>query len=675
MNTEEVICAVLEGLISVRRYMAVNCRQPDIDSNRLPSQLFGYWIPPYSDDQLSMDSSFIEHYLRIIGCVVKSMASSVSVPDSCIASQTLLKNFIKKCVYRPYSLNIQNSKIYVIGNGSEPNRYTTLGEMHKRIEVSYDVELMYWYQHFVVSAIMKHLFIEVAAALNRDGALIEKTAVLVQKETVHMSKDEFNVPARIIEGFKILTATNEIRNSTDEFIHRFNDYQQSLSDVELVYDNYSGETSYDSAKDELDVQKRVYKFIQLILQHLDDFKCFQRHFKVVSHEHERYYMPFMGDKQILVSNTGDTGDDTGVCDFVRNIYSAVYQILKFLKGNDSITDESDLLNSDIWDIVSSIKDYFIAVIESNTKDVDMLRMAYNIAIILVKVKARSNYIVRFFKISRILSLIMAELDGYFMKHCTSYDTKLLLINNAIFFDIFDKEFIKEFAIEYFHHIVPNFETKFDSRYNYLDVYHLYFTFVSDAPVFELYGNRVKFYWERNVQNVKTFLKFLAENIVINPYWLFAFYDIYLKFYIAVFYFEMWQVMQNTNLDNIKAGFKTLKLCLRVIDYDHFPSELRPLINDINQLYVLSIGKLSDDYLSVMTKMKTNIDQQFRKFNFIFTEKPTSQRSRRNIFLFGNDFIYLPSSEEKLRLLNNDFIVHVKNFNNHVLNLKWRNNSL
>lgn len=113
-------------------------------------------------------------------------------------------------------------------------------------------------------------------------------------------------------------------------------------------------------------------------------------------------------------------------------------------------------------------------------------------------------------------------------------------------------------------------------------------FAENSQVFYFYADCVIFYWERKLENVKPVLRYLDINVVINPFYLFVFYNIYFKLFIGAFYYERNYVLQNTDLDDIHVGLAIISRFLPIIQVKHFPIELRYFINDINHIYFYSM---------------------------------------------------------------------------------------
>lgn len=137
LDADGIVHAVLEEMIRLRRYLAVNCAQPDINTNRHPKQLFGYWTQPLGT---MWNWFYINNYLGMLHEIIdKDKPDSVTNTEMCTVQQTFLENFIEECTGRFHSLDINGTKVYVT-----PEINTTVGEIRERILMSYDVELMFW---------------------------------------------------------------------------------------------------------------------------------------------------------------------------------------------------------------------------------------------------------------------------------------------------------------------------------------------------------------------------------------------------------------------------------------------------------------------------------------------------------------------------------------------------
>lgn len=241
----------------MHRYLTINCGQPDFQ-NQNASDIYGYMTSQFDDKYDSSNPEYIETYLAVIGQMIPSIQTILEVRNSCLTEQIFLNDFINDCKNH---LDIQSTIIPIINilywdqtlhAYSETETNTTIGALSERVKMSFNAELMFWYQYSVESAIMTHLFTEIMEAIQSDSKLEQETYDIIQYVHNQMISDESNIPTRILKGFELLVRGIRSRNFGKYIIKRFEEYKQLLNEIRFV----SNDLSY-----QMNVQERVLCFI------------------------------------------------------------------------------------------------------------------------------------------------------------------------------------------------------------------------------------------------------------------------------------------------------------------------------------------------------------------------------------------------------------------------------
>lgn len=177
-------------------------------------------------------------------------------------------------------------------------------------------------------------------------------------------------------------------------------------------------------------------------------------------------------------------------------------------------------------------------------------MAYDVAPILLNTLTESDFL-NLFETKRIFNIIIAKLNLYENRHCSTITKHMLLFNNIGSLEFRDNKSITESVHDFFQTFAENYKES-DLRlvgndltmYNYISVKHLYRTFVEKSPVIAKYENYILFYWNGQKTTINTIFKNISK-FFINSNHLFALYDMHFKFYnnIAVIFLEIKRVLK------------------------------------------------------------------------------------------------------------------------------------
>lgn len=678
-----VIRIVLEEMNALQRFLSMNCL--DIRPNQKNSTFYGYWI---TVDDVLTDVSTINNFLYNMRYITLELGQ-----HKCSITQIFLENIVTITSNDPISHDIANTKIKITGTEN-----ISIKNILEQIKVTYDIDLIFWYQDSILTSIIKLIYTKVIKIIKGNQLSQEITSNILEIDS-KISENKTKLPVNFVNGFTFLA---KVIKTNKELIKQLEDYEKSLSSIEFEEQKLTskntdtiilGKSQHDAnvfktqlkscilVKVKSDRNWDDFKYLNIlmmkILSNFDDFKCFHNYFKFLRNEQEKYFIPFIRNKKLLLLDKENSYDFDRTCTFILNVYSLCHRGIMFVNG--SIDNNSYILNETYfkrtWRIINDIKDYFLRIIKSSTKKLDFLKMAFNIAIILINLQNPSEYHNKKYHLERIFHVIMSEINYYGIKHCTSSKFNYLLFTDINFVHFSKSEKINNFMNSFFEKIITknieiddlNFESKIKIKnYEYLSVQYLYDTFIKNSTVCKLYGNYINVYWKGKKQTVKN----IYENSTfstLNSLDLYALYDIYFKFYIAVLYYEMKEVLKKNKIKNIKNGFSQILKYVTNFQIKYFPQELKYFILDIIDLLNTSKDIKSNEHL-LMEKIlehKKKIDVQFEKFNFVF-EKSTGYQKIKNVF---DNFIIHLFTDKALKKINIELSSNVLSIKNYFSKLK------
>lgn len=620
-----IIRIILEEMNVFQRFLALNCQ--DIKPNKKNSTFYGYWM---TIEDVLTEVSTINNFLY------NMRYSNLELDQrKCSFTQTFLENIIQINSNDSISLDIANTKIKTTGTET-----MTIADIFEQIQVTYDVDLIFWYQDSILTSIIKLVYSKIIKII-QVNPLSEEIKNKIMEIDSKIYENETKLPIRFVNGFTFLA---EVIKTNKDLIKQLEEYETSLNSIELEEQDPTleriesivlGKSQHGESVDKIQIKNCIFVDVDLvlddftylnvlitkILSNFDDLKCFHHYFKCFQKEQEKYFIPSIKNKTSLLSAEDYSYDYVQTCEFILNIYSICHRGVIFI--NESIGLDPDIPNEPnfmrAWTIISDIKDYFLKIIKINTNNLGFLKMSFNIAIILINLQDSSQYQNKKYHLERIFNVIMTELNSYGIKHCTSSKFNYLLFSDINFVHFGKSEKINYFMDTFLKQInTKNIDTKIKlDDYQHLSVQCLYRRFISNSVVFRSYGDYIKVYWKGKKQTIKTIYENLTF-LTLNSLDLYALYDIYFKFFIAALYYEMRDVFKKSQIRLIKLGFSHILKHINRFKVEYFPRELHYFILDIFDL-LKTPQKISDqqECEKKIFEHKKKIDLQFAEFNFSF----------------------------------------------------------
>lgn len=674
-----VIRNILEDMNALQSFLSMNCK--DLPASKRNSTFYGYWIN--IDNMLVNVSDIDDFLLNILPLNLEYYSFKCSV------SQIFLENVANVSSNNHISLDIAHAMVKITDTEN-----MTIKDILVRLKKSYAIDLIYLYLESVSITIMKLIYKKIYDMYETQQRCTPKIINNIQKINEKISNDSMNLPKYLVDGFALLMDVENHELDLRETLKEFND--KSLNGIELGEWNESllGQKNFEIFKKKtnsksnkitvrnlvlnksqlnpkLDIPTYLEEFTTRILNNFDELKCFNQNFNFLRSENSRYFVPLIDNKKAHFPIEEGNYKSDAICDFVVISYTICYQVITYI--NEDIDKKNTSASKDvIFDrarkAINSIKDYFFVLISENKKNIAFLKMAYNVVIILTNIKVTSIQFKNYYKLKRILNVIMTELNKYGISNCTSPKQNFLIFNNINFIDFGISKMIEKFMSAVIESSPNNFDSGnlfFSSiklsqseDYSYLDIEYLYNRFILKSDVFKLYAYNITILWKGKYENIYSIYKDLM-NLTMNPLHLYAFYDIYFTFYVVVVYYEIRHIIQKKQYEPVKKRFAKILDNLIVFDHIYFPSKLHNLIIEIKMLLKLpsTLNNCTPKvYMTEILKIGEKIEHQIRSFNIFFAKLTFSASIK-----IGLHIIRL-FSKDVLTIINSELDSNVKEFN-------------
>lgn len=599
-DDEYIIFAIrllLWDMAELQRFSLINCL--DLPSNINNSMFPAYWI------QFDSVNDDIDTFFSSI----KNITLEPSNPLICTATQMLLGNFVTLTTDDEISLDILNAKVK-----DNENTNRSIRDILNRIEKKYDSELIFLYQNTVLITIVKIIYSKILKFVQKPSANsteISECITLFDELYAAVSSDSMYLPFTLVDGFEFLSAAlKKNKKKTTEF----SNYR---IEIELNPKNVTNEMEY------------LKKMFQMISNNLDDLKCVRQYFKCLFDEHERYHVPFIVDKNNIqpIARANEVQSSEGLCEFIINIYTLCYECYT---SSFSCTTEQIPNCKKTWELMNTLKLYFLTIIKHHKNDSDLLKMSYNIAMVLVNLRKPKFCLVgNIDLLQKSLQVIMSELISNHLNNCNSQNSNLLLFLNFKYMNSEREDSIENSIIKYFQNSLESFNSSKISRYIFEidNVHHIELKFLLDGIINSNltthFKNSIRIYWEGALKTVGNIFEEYQE-YNLNPKNVFALYDIYFKSIITAVYIEIIDILHTFKNDQnkIRDMFKQMSKTLKDFELKHFPKELERFFLNVKSCYDFQLPDEGEPIIDDEWNIKREkVEQQLRAYNIVTINNP------------------------------------------------------
>lgn len=626
-----IVELLLIEIAELQRFLSMNnCDYGTSFDDKNISKIFGLWI---ALDKTRAEEDFDMFLLKMRNVGLKSDDSL----KKCSTRHIFLENIVKIHEEDLISSMI-DTQVYNYSNGDDTRtRSVRIEEIRERIEISYDIDVICWYHDFVLSAIVQTLHMFLSYTNNVDENTIQKIREIKRKTLENRNI----LPAYFVEG-----------------INKINNVVGDQSEV-------GNSTHY------------LDQLLTRILENFDDIVCARKYLKNIIKENYKYHTPGSPNSSALRNNLSGVDETKNesytACRFVSYVYAFSFRaqvvINEFNHQLNSKLSKSG--RKEIKNIFDTVLNYFLLVYKHEKVNYHFIQIAYNLATILKNQLFNSNVkgeIIFFFE--RILNIIMTKLDIYRLKYCSYMQNgKYLLYKNINYLKtVTTKTPLEDFMHQFFvirYRVAYNFKTSnpgdiFHSHNVHLfEIDYLYKTFVQKNRVIALYGNVIKIYWNGQCRSIKNIFSD-ARKMIFNPQNINALYDVYNKFFLAVIFFEVYDLSLGNDYNTSKEGLKKIMNELK-FDECHkiFPVTLTSFISDLNTIFHFSDVEGRSDALSVLKQTRLQIEEKFKESSFVITYNRDNLSFPILLYMMGYNFN---------TLLHEEIDTTVKEFNTKFQNI-------
>lgn len=497
----------------------------------------------------------------------------------------------------------------------------------------YDIELVFFYAKSVFFTIMKIIHSKTKSLL-----LAHNKPDQNDKETINSLKNKINseiFPAELFHYFDELMFLVETEDDTSVVMDKMSEiFSELLDSVELQ---------------EFDLDVSLDQLIDIIIEHQDEFECFNVMFKFLRKTFGKHYVPFLVDEERrnyirhFVRDTANglnqvSSFGNGKCNFIDGMFRIYLDIMSDI--NRSTIDSNPMLNStnytqEACKNIETVKAYFVHTINHEKNDYNIRKIAHNSLIVLFNFKcltSKHNFVDNY---KRLVDLLTHELNSYGIVHCSYPASRLgyLLYNNLNMNNFGNRHAAKALissGIGVFPGTLDTLPDNMSTHKSYFDLRKLYKVIAKNSKVIECYSSVVKFYWKGELKNFRRLYTHATSGIILNFQFMYSFYDVYFKFYIAAFFFEIDKFHKyltvKTDIDPKNEKVVSYKNNVNNFFINCFPKTLWPFITKLKKFALSVTEPLEAAYksnhmlLSIHTehfeKESKIIKKQFSDWNFI-----------------------------------------------------------
>lgn len=636
----------VKELTTLQSFLSVNCKD-NMSINRNNSQLHGYWI---SVDDVEGEKMDVDVFLS---SVIKLESNNHS---TCKPTSMFLEMFVTLIDSPELQVSINVEKSCVL-----TDRFYVLSikDLTELIKITYDTELIYFYQNFVLTSSMVYVFNKIRFILIFRELPIDPLQEQIKTIHAKISEDRSNFPALLADGFTVLA--NCLKKTLPEqqldvlmFLKRLENKKYASIFVE---------------KQNSMVVDKLTAIMTSILENIENLKCFQQYHKSLHVKYEKIYIiPLVKEENSLSLGRFNIAvlenkHNEQVCAFLLSMYSMCYEALMLFQ--DSFYGSKIFMGKSM-DIFEKLQRYLFIIIRAPSYDVHLLKMALKITPVIVDMMEKFKNGLDVSVVKRIANVIMNELNISGIKYCSSSQNNFLLFNNINFLEFGNVDLIEKSIEKFIHNVYPSFiradlttSCKYFDEYKYFVLTLVFDELVKSTDFYEKYKNHILVVWKGQQKNLYEIYNDMTI-IVLNPYTLYSFYDIIYKFYIAVFYDVVLTTLEQKRFYKSEKKFKKITDALNDLDSDIFPLKLRPLISDIKRLYSADSG------MSTLEASKQSIFETFEKFNFVFKEMQT-KLGKMNTYVKSLFCITSSKHLDTIYEITNSKLTFYNSFQRNVLN--------
>lgn len=629
-----IIRSILEIINSLQYFISVNCK---FSSYYINIRFYGY---PSTDSSTSINNIF--KFFHSI--------SWIESLDHCIVEQIISKDIIN-LIHKNMEWNSPYGKVLV-------------RDVIKTIQHSYNIDTIFWCQELMLKSIMKMLFYKILRVF-KNHQQFSKNILSYLKEIYHYIFSNLqNLSTELMQSFTLLISKrNHVYAENDELVLLINKYLESLDEFNLKADvasssnitdkmNASNEgfsENYiftDVSNDESDLDQ----YLSRILAIIKDFRCFIKFYEFLQYEsNNTYYMPFMRNTvnkkslvEILImesnankskmSNSAIASIKNDVhrnltdekcvmieegCNYIKGLYEFCLQTIFVLNSH-----ETKNYYTKAKEIFMNVETYLKAFFNASHWDRPIFIIAYTILPLVQNTNNRFNQpfnLQVYNDLTRLINMVMILFDKYGLEFCSTPPKYNYLLFNHINFNLFK---IDQSIPQIPNGIIESLN-KFEKSNNNRRVAHTLFSLnhfykvYSNSANLSVYNKVIKLNWKGENWNINEIYKYIIS-AVLSPFYWYKINEFFLKFYIAVIFYEINEIYKINDVEIFECG----PFYRNIQDYllrNKFPSFFNKIIDNIKK-YLIILNKIfcNKEFNNTIVIIE-KIETIFNQINFQLVE--------------------------------------------------------
>jgi len=545
MNVKKTLTRILRIINKTQKFMAYNCDIISSDYNN--KFFFSYSMTKSKTNKYHIDIDSFLNVLRQYHLVTIEI-------ERCKVPNILLRNIIfsEDIVYE----ELKSVKYYI------SEEVIDVIDFFKYIEMSDNLVIIYWYMKIILDIIIQLICKKTLIVLNNqwvfDTRITEGFKIMSFLFTNSTIDDE-----QLVYGFKLLASNSLIEDSDRSNLKKA--IKNYTCKKRITQDQFDSNT--DSSKvlpdyvieivSPLGSKYSLEEFMDAIINRDLEYKCFVNIFQILKIDHEQNYMlkPYSVYRFMYTKGTNENivkewtlsfhSDikETPLCKLVIKMYQYCVEYGIALTGNNRTKKSPIEINTketiDFFECISDFMDSLFMYHPTIKQDRFLKELIMEIYPVLKTKEHALNYEWKIYNLVRIIYVVMIALDKYSLEVCKGKIKNNFLFNNVEYDTIGEHpnqklDMLRDLQNELTFIMqdksnIPNLTYSFNELKKTFDL-----ELLCDCKIWFFWAGEMK--TKDDIYNIVKFQ-------ILNPIYVYALYDIYFKYIMAILYCEFITVVE------------------------------------------------------------------------------------------------------------------------------------
>jgi len=575
---DNVVRMILQSINSILNFMTLNCSFPSFSQN-----------DEHFNDYLTLtpnsDRYKITEFLRDINELQLESLKACSLNEMLLLDKNVWN--WTGVEWKVKERNVQFEKIV------------------EQIKVDYHLEVVHLYLDLVFKTIVKTVLSKTQTS---DGTFPEASVTLLKHFYERFVSNYYNFPSAIVEIFAMFNDYNGIEHV--DLFEKIDLFLNSVSEIHIHPANPLFNLSLE-------------RFLGLLLKNADSVQCFLRLYEFLSGEYRMHYVPFLNDSSItdifLSSATrGHTANafrphvgqevqvtvsrvellphesqhEAAGCTYFGGLNH--YGFLIVLSLNSALA----LHPSEAARYYDEVKSYLRKISESLFRLVSdkywhraVFQTVYRTAPL---IQVHGGKKLGTDEISHYLRLVYAvlfEFNDYVLKHCPVPEFRRWYPRNAANlsamgrFSLVDRDILLALIG------MQQIEKK-NRTYTYLSADRVFF----DRELFDAYEKKITFDWKSEKKDI-SYIERNTRAVIVSPFYRHAFYDVCIKFVVAMVFYELSILYDRVVSDGFQKGSwcGSFRILIEKISRENrLPADYKKIMVDVEAFLEVIVNKVKNN---------------------------------------------------------------------------------